>query len=53
MEILDMPGNLVVEITSGTSVEIEIKGAAIGTNRVDLRMIAGFLRLDYAEPAFG
>ena len=52
VEILDMPGNLVVEIISGTSIEIEISGAAIATNRVDLRMIAGFLRLDYDEPTF-
>ena len=36
VEILDMPGNLVVEIISGTSIEIEISGAAIATNRVDL-----------------
>jgi hypothetical protein len=53
VEILDMPGNLVVEITQGTSIEIEINGPAIGTDRVDLQMIAGILRLDYNKPLIG
>ena len=53
VEIENMPGNLVVEITQGTLIEIEISGPAIATARVDLRMIAGFLRLDYEKPAIG